>query len=101
MIATICLLIGSAVLESGGDALVRGGLHGRSWMLVSGAVSLIAYGVLVNQSKIDFGRLMGGYIVAFFVVSQIISASFFHQAPQTRTLLGGLLIIAGGIVLLP
>ena len=100
MMLTVCLLIASAMLESGGDALVRAGLHGRSWLLVSGAVTLFAYGVVVNQSSIDFGRLMGAYIVVFFVVSQLIAAFFFHQAPRPRTIFGGVLMLAGGVALL-
>lgn len=100
MLLTICLLIVSAMLESGGDAMVRAGLHGRSWLLVSGAASLVAYGVLVNQSRLAFGRLMGAYIVVFFLVSQLLSAVFFHQFPHRRTVLGGALMLAGGVALL-
>jgi drug/metabolite transporter superfamily protein YnfA len=100
MIATICLLIASAILESGGDAMVRAGLHGRTWLLLSGAASLVTYGVVVNQSSIDFGRLMGAYIVVFFVVSQLISVFFFRQFPHPRTVFGGALILAGGAALL-
>jgi drug/metabolite transporter superfamily protein YnfA len=100
MIPTVCLLIASAMLESGGDAMVRAGLQGRGWFLFFGAASLVAYGVVVNQSRIDFGRLMGAYIVVFFVVSQLISAFFFRQFPNPRTVFGGALILAGGVALL-
>lgn len=100
MILTLAILVASAMLESGGDALVRAGLNGRSWMLAAGAASLAAYGVVVNQSSIDFGRLMGAYIVVFFLVSQLISAFFFHQPPRARTLAAGALMLAGGVALI-
>ncbi len=100
MAITACLLLVSALLESGGDALVRAGLRGPSWLLAAGAASLVAYGIVVNQSRVDFGRLMGAYIVVFFLVSQVISALFFHQLPRSRTLLGGALLLAGGAVIL-
>ncbi len=97
---TLCLLIASALLESGGDALVRAGLHGRWLLLPAGAASLVAYGILVNQSRLDFGRLMGAYIVAFYVISQLIAWLWFHQAPGPRTIFGGGLLLAGGAVIL-
>lgn len=100
MIATVCLLIASAMLECGGDGLLRAGLLGRPSLLLAGAASLVAYGVLVNQSRIDFGRLMGVYIVIFFLVSQVISAVFFHQFPRSRTMVGGALMLAGGLTIL-
>ena len=72
----VAALIGAAVLEAGGNALVRQGLL-RAWpLLVVGMVTLGLYGLLVNHSGLDFdfGRLMGCYIVAFFLVSQILAA---------------------------
>jgi drug/metabolite transporter (DMT)-like permease len=57
---------------------------------------------LVNQSglQFDFGRLMGCYIVAFFVVSQILAVLIFRDLPSPRTLVGGALILAGGLMIL-
>ena len=100
MIRILALLISAALLEVGGLALVRQGLELRSWIVAAGAASLVAYGVLVNQGSLDFGRLMGCYIVVFFVISQAIGLLLFHQVPATRTLLGGALIVAGGITIL-
>ena len=73
-----------------------------SWslFLVAGAVSLVIYGILVNQGSLDFSRLMGGYIAVFFVVSQVIALLFFHQVPALRTVAGGALIVAGGLAIL-
>jgi small multidrug resistance family-3 protein len=90
----------AAVLEVGGDALVRWGLKGGRWYgLALGAVVLFAYGLSVNLPKWDFGRLMGVYIAAFFVVAQAVAVVFFHERLQLPTIVGGALIIAGGILI--
>jgi multidrug transporter EmrE-like cation transporter len=98
------LLVVAAILEVGGDALMRYGL--RSSALTSrvigfglSAVVLFAYGVFVNLPKWNFGRLLGVYIAIFFVVSQIVSLTVFRERLRAPTLVGGLLIVAGGLVL--
>ncbi len=103
-LTAIGILLVAAIFEAGGDALVRAGLHQRARVLswrtfLGGAVILFGYGVIVNTPNWDFGRLLGLYVVFFFVIAQLMSWVFFHQPPSTSTLLGGALIIAGGIVL--
>ena len=54
------LLALAAVLEAGGDAIVRLGLHhpnvaGRAALFVAGAAVLFAYGTIVNAPPWDFG----------------------------------------------
>ena len=103
MIRLVAALIGAAVLEAGGNALVRQGLLREWWpLLAAGVVTLGLYGLLVNQSGLnfEFGRLMGCYIVAFFVVSQILAALIFRDLPSVRMLVGGTLILAGGLIIL-
>ena len=96
----IVFLALAAFLEVGGDALVRYGLKGgRVAGFVLGAVTLFAYGLLVNMPKWDFGKLLGVYIAVFFVVSQLVAVCAFHEKLKTPTMVGGALIIAGGIVL--
>jgi drug/metabolite transporter superfamily protein YnfA len=94
------ILIVAAVLEVGGDALVRMGLEGAKFWMAAGAVTLFVYGVLVNLSGLDFNRLMGIYIAIFFLVSQVISWLAFRQIPDDRILLGGGMIVAGGLVIM-
>jgi hypothetical protein len=94
------LLIGAAILEVGGDALVRIGLQRRALPMLTGAACLFAYGVMVNLGSLEFGRLMGIYIVTFFLVSQIIAAVAFGQIPDVRAAAAGALMIAAGAVLL-
>ena len=100
VLKTLAILIVAAALEVGGDALVRIGLRGPAYWLAAGGIVLFAYGVLVNQSGVDFNRLMGIYIAIFFVVSQAISFLFFKQIPDDRILLGGGFIVTGGLVIL-
>ena len=100
MIRILAVLIGAAVLEVAGDALMRRGMETRSWMVAAGALSLVVYGVIVNKGGLDFGRLMGAYIAVFFVVSQIIAMIFYRQLPAVRTIAGGALIIVGGLTII-
>ena len=101
---TLVLLLLAALLEAGGDAIVRLGLHAstalaRGTMFLIGAVVLFCYGYVVNAPPWDFGRLLGVYVVFFFVVAQIISWLVFQQRPSNMVLIGGGFIIAGGIII--
>ena len=100
VLKTLAILIVAAALEVGGDALIRMGLRGPAYWLAAGGIVLFAYGMLVNQSGVDFNRLMGIYIAIFFVVSQAISFVMFKQIPDDRILLGGGFIVTGGLVIL-
>jgi drug/metabolite transporter superfamily protein YnfA len=103
VIRLVAALIGAATLEAGGNALLRQGLLRAWWpLLVAGVITLGLYGLLVNQSGLsfDFGRLMACYIVAFFLVSQILAALIFGNLPSGWTLLGGTLILLGGLTML-
>lgn len=97
------LLLAAACLEVGGDAIVRAGLRSdgiaRGVLFVAGAVVLFAYGVFVNTAPADFGRLLGIYVVLFFIVAQIVNRVVFGIAPSTPILVGGALIVAGGVVM--
>lgn len=100
ILKTFALLVIAAILEVGGDALIRIGLAGAIYSMVAGALTLFAYGLLVNKSGLDFNRLMGVYISIFFVVSQAISFILFKQIPDDRIVLGGGFIVAGGLLIL-
>jgi hypothetical protein len=53
------ILIFASALEVGGDALIRLGLGGATYAMAAGALTLFAYGFVVNKSGLDFNRLMG------------------------------------------
>jgi small multidrug resistance family-3 protein len=103
VIRLAAVLIAGAMLEAGGNALLRQGLLRAWWPLLAAGVAILGlYGLLVNYSglQFDYGRLMGCYIVAFFLVSQTLAAVVFHDLPSLRTLAGGALILAGGLTIL-
>lgn len=102
--SAISLLALAAALEAVGDAVMRKGLHTRStgaaslWFLLGAAV-LSAYGYVVNAPPWDFGRVIGVYIVFFFISAQLVSWFAFKQTPDWSILVGGALILAGGVVI--
>ena len=103
-LAGYCVLAAAALLEAGGDALIRTGLHSstvrtRVTLLATGALVLFAYGWLVNAPPWDFGKLLGIYVVFFFIFAQVISWLLFKQLPSTAVLVGGSLIVIGGILI--
>ena len=102
--SAVFLLIVAALLEAGGDAVVRLGLHSSSTisriaLFGMGGLILFGYGYVVNAPSWDFGKLLGVYIVFFFVLAQLISWVVFHQRPTMQILILGVLIVAGGIVI--
>ncbi len=99
ILRTFVVLILASALEVGGDALIRIGLGGATYSMAAGAVTLFAYGLVVNKSGLDFNRLMGIYIAIFFLVSQVISLILFKQIPDDRMILGGAFIITGGLLI--
>jgi len=100
ILKALLILVAASALEVGGDALVRIGLAGPTYSIAAGAATLLAYGVVVNKSGLDFNRLMGVYIAVFFVVSQVIAFLLFKQIPDDRMILGGGFIVAGGLLML-
>ena len=98
------ILLGAAVLEVGGDALVRKGLHSSGlaqqvqFMLLGGMI-LLSYGIVVNLPSWDFGKLLGIYVSLFFLVAQIINYFGFGQMPSISIWVGGVLIVTGGLVI--
>jgi drug/metabolite transporter superfamily protein YnfA len=103
LVTAYLILVLAAVLEAGGDALVRVGLHSpslkRIGFFVLGGAVLFAYGVVVNSPPWDFGKLLGVYVTLFFLVAQVINLVFFGVRPDLPVLLGGALIICGGLVI--
>jgi small multidrug resistance family-3 protein len=90
------VFIAAAVLEVGGDAIIRKGLHGSViWFIVSGFLMLGCYGVVVNTVKWDFSRLLGVYVAVFAVVSVLAGRFVFKETIPVSTWLG-LAIIGRG-----
>jgi drug/metabolite transporter superfamily protein YnfA len=94
----------AAYLEVQGDACFQSGLYHASGMrragwLLGGAAVLVCYSLFLNSSKVDFGKLLGVYVVLFFLVAQIIAKLQFHQTPTKPIYLGGAFIIVGGLIM--
>jgi drug/metabolite transporter superfamily protein YnfA len=101
--AFVVLLV-AASLEVFGDACFQSGLYHssgsrRGLWFVSGAAVLVFYSLFLNASQVDFGKLLGVYVVLFFVVAQVVAKVQFHQTPTTPILAGGALIVLGGLVI--
>ena len=100
----LLILFLAAVLEAGGDALVRTGLEASAparklALFAAGAAVLFAYGCAVNAPRWNFGKLLGIYVVFFFVVAQTISWLGFGQKPSLPILAGGAFIVTGGLII--
>ncbi len=94
----------AAFLEVSGDACFQSGLYQstgitRALWLLGGTAVLASYGFFVNLPQWDFGKLLGVYVVLFFVVAQIVAKVRFQQTPTLPILAGGTLIVAGGLVM--
>ena len=101
---TLLILFCAAVLEAGGDKLINMGLQTnslarRAALFGIGAVFLFFYGVTVNKPPWDFGRLLGTYVVLFFLIAQAIACYSAGALPSRPILLGGTLIVAGGLII--
>ncbi len=93
------LLLVATTLEVIGDALVRMALYnhvGLIWMglMVSGAALLFGYGFSLNLAPLEFGRVIGLYILTLFIVWQVINWIAFRTSPSLPIMVGGALIIA-------
>lgn len=93
-------LVLAALLEVGGDALIRSGLQRRGvLLLLAGAATLVVYGFMVNLTKLDFSRLMGLYIVIFFLVAQAVAVLVLHESLNRTVMVGGVFVVLGGIIM--
>jgi len=103
-IGAFVVLALAAYLEVQGDACFQSGLHHSSgakqvaWF-VAGTAVLVCYSLFLNSSKIDFGKLLGIYVVLFFIVAQIVAKLQFHQSPSKPIYVGGAFIAIGGLIM--
>ena len=103
-VGAFVVLLLAASLEAYGDSSFQTALYRTSGMsraiaFLAGAASLVAYGLVVNTPRWDFGKLLGVYVVFFFLIAQIIARARFGQTPTWSVLLGGGLIFAGGAII--
>jgi small multidrug resistance family-3 protein len=101
---SLVILLLAAFLEAYGDSCFQSGLYRtigvpRCLAFALGAVALALYGLTVNTPPWDFGKLLGLYVVLFFLVAQVLARVRFHQEPTMPIWVGGSLIVAGGTVI--
>ena len=93
-------LLGAAVLEVGGDAVIRRGLRGGGALLMAaGCILLAGYGLLVNTVSWDFSKLLGVYVAVFAVVSLLCGQFLFKDEVPVSSWIGLVIIVAGGLVI--
>jgi len=100
----LVVLLTAALLEAYGDSCFQAGLYrssgsNRAFSFLVGAVSLASYGLVVNVPRWDFGKLLGVYVVLFFLCAQTIAWVKFGQTPSIPVIAGGTLITAGGLII--
>ena len=94
------IFLGAAMLEVGGDAVVRQGLRGSNLAIILlGCATLGAYGVLVNAVRWDFSRLLGVYVAVFALVSILCGRFVFKEDVPVTTWIGLAVIICGGMII--
>jgi drug/metabolite transporter superfamily protein YnfA len=94
------IFIAAAILEVGGDAIVRKGLRGSSiWFIICGFSMLGCYGIVVNMVKWDFSRLLGVYVAVFAVISVLTGRFIFKETIPITTWSGLAIIVIGGMVI--
>jgi small multidrug resistance family-3 protein len=96
----VAVMLVAAVLEVGGDAMIRAGLRSRGWLLVAlGALVLGAYGVVLNLLPIDFSKLLGAYVAFFALASVAFGRIAFHEQISTSTWIGVAVVFAGSAII--
>jgi len=94
------IFIAAAVLEVGGDAVIRTGLRGRGLAFIAaGCLALGGYGLVVNMVKWDFSRLLGVYVALFALVSILCGRFVFKENVPFSTWFGLVFIIIGGLII--
>jgi small multidrug resistance family-3 protein len=100
----LALLIVATGLEAGGDAVIRTALQSSSipqriLLFAIGGVMLFGYGTFLTSAPIDFGKLLGIYVVVFFLMAQLINFLAFQSRPTLPIIVGGAFIVTGGAII--
>ena len=97
---TWLIFIGAAILEIGGDAVIRKGLRGNKLIIIMiGCAMLGSYGVVVNMVKWDFSKLLGVYVAFFALISILFGRFVFRENIPNTTWIGLMIIICGAMII--
>jgi len=100
---TLAFIVAATVFEAIGDSVMRIALNyhvmpGRIFLFALATLLLAMYGASLNLAPVEFSEATGIYIASLFVAFQAANYVFFHQKPSSAVLVGGVLIVAGAIV---
>jgi small multidrug resistance family-3 protein len=103
-LGALSVLIVAAFLEAWGDSFFQAAFYRsqgvtRVLMIFTGAVVLALYGSTVNFPRWDFGKLLGIYVVLFFLAAQLLAKMRFGQTPTPPIYVGGAFIVLGGAIM--
>lgn len=94
------IFIIAAVLEVGGDAVVRKGLRGSNLSaIIAGCALLGFYGIVVNTVKWDFSKLLGVYVAIFALISILCGRFVFKENIPNTTWIGLTVIVCGAMII--
>ena len=102
-LSTLSFLLVATILEVNGDAFVRIAIYNhvgvtRLPLMLAGAGLLLGYGFSLNLAPVEFRHVVGLYVATLFVIWQVINFLIFRTLPNLPILVGGMLIVAGGLI---
>lgn len=94
------IFMGAAILEVGGDAVIRKGLRGNNLIIIMmGCAMLGFYGVVINIVKWDFSKMLGVYVAVFAMISVLFGRFVFKENIPNTTWIGLMIIICGAMII--
>jgi len=93
----------ATIFEVTGDAIIRKCIYEytgitRILLFALGAIFVFLYGFSLNLAPVEFKQVVGLYIATLFIVWQIGNYVAFKTLPTAPILIGGMLIVAGGLI---
>ena len=100
----VIFLLIATILEVTGDAIIRKCIYEHTGTVriafaLFGAILLFGYGFFLNLAPVEFGQVVGLYIATLFVVWQVINYFAFDKVPTIPIMVGGILVVAGGMII--
>jgi len=94
-----CIFIIGALLEVGGNVVIRMGLRGGGIILtIVGFAVLGSYGLIVNMVPWDFSKIFGVYVCLFAVVSAVCGKFVLRENVPLSTWIGLAVVLVGGLI---
>ncbi|MBW4037613.1 MAG: hypothetical protein HIU91_01850 [Acidobacteria bacterium] len=98
----LLFVFAATAFEAMGDAIIRMALQhsslARVGLFLVGGALLTLYGTSLNLAPVEFATVTGVYIAMLFVMFQLTNFIFFRVLPTPGVMVGGLFIVAGGLI---